>query len=469
MTRLIEALKKAEEAKRKQETPRKSQDLSLELEEPGHKPDDNQDALGPSPEIPEAGSGLALEPEPSDTAEPQATEPDSNAAENNVFEPTPAYQTETEPQSTAEFDITPDDSTSEASRRRLTDKSNPRLRPVSPIAKSKKRMSIFALAALLLFGGVFAFLYWQLNSQSDPYANLTPEAQNRGFLDSSSNQESPEASSAEGAEADTSSQTQSLQTQTTIGPSVSEPIENPNQPAVDETITAVNALIANPGQTSPEPPPVMTAQRTTVFNIEPVQRVPGSEDAFAFARANMQQGEWEAAKSELEALLRAQPTSLRALEYLAQVHTEMGNFPQAERAYAKILQLAPQNSVAQAGLIRASQSDSLGYEATLLALQNNYRDQAFIPFMLGNHFAGQRRWNEATGSYQQAVSLAESFGEIPAQYLYNLAISLEHLHRPGEALAQYQRAETLLAQGSNNIDLALLQTRIERLETSLQQ
>ncbi|MEQ9021236.1 MAG: tetratricopeptide repeat protein, partial [Pseudomonadales bacterium] len=126
-----------------------------------------------------------------------------------------------------------------------------------------------------------------------------------------------------------------------------------------------------------------------------MQRIPGSDDAMAFARANMQQGEWEAAKSELEALLRAQPTSIRALEYLAQAHIEMGNFSRAESTYARILQLDPKNSAAQAGLIRASQADSLGYEATLQALRNNYPDKAFIPYMLGNHFAGQRRWNEA--------------------------------------------------------------------------
>ena len=147
----------------------------------------------------------------------------------------------------------------------------------------------------------------------------------------------------------------------------------------------------------------------------------------------------------------------------------MGNFPQAENAYARILQLDPRNSAAQAGLIRASQTDSLGYEATLQALQNSYPDKAFIPFMLGNHFAAQNRWNEAAGTYRQAVSLAESFGEIPAQYVYNLAISLEHLRRNDEALAQYRRAAALNSQGSNTINTALLNSHIEQLETALGQ
>lgn len=470
MTRLIEALKKAEEAKRKEKTPKESQDFSLELEEQ-NAPDDGQDEPEYNPGIPESDSGLSLEQEPSGTPEPHSGQADSKATEDPVFEPTPVYQTEAEHQSEAEseYDSAPDGSEAEDTGRRLTDHgATSRPGSSSPGTKRNNRLGIFALVALLLLGGVFAFLYWQLNSQSDPYANLTPVAGNRGFLDTTANQETAQPSGLESTESDTPAQTQNQpQTQTVIGPAVSEPPENPNQPVPDETISAVNALIATPAQTSPEPE--VTARRTVVFNIENVRRIPGSEDAMAFARANMQQGEWEAAKSELEALLRAQPTSIGALEYLAQAHIEMGNFSQAESTYARILQLDPKNSAAQAGLIRATQADSQGYEATLQTLRNSYPDKAFIPYMLGNHFAGQQRWNEAAGTYRQAVSLAESFGEIPVQYVYNLAISLEHLRRTDEALAQYRRAGNLITQGSNNIDVALLNSHIERLETSLGQ
>lgn len=463
MTRLIEALKKAEEAKRKEKTPKKSQDFSLELEEqdtPG-----SQDELEYRPEIPEPDSGLSLEEEPSGAESDSADDP--KTSEDSTFEPAPAYQAETESQLTTEFDPALDDLDT---GRRLTDRGTTRLdaNAALPATKRNRRLAVYALIALLLFGGVSAFLYWQLGSQDNPYANLAPQTQNRGFLDSSASQEATGPDGIENTDPDTQTQVQAQpETQTTIGPTVSAPPENPNQQAPDETISAVNALLASPVQTSSEPE--VTARRTAVFNIQNVQQVPGSEDALAFARANMQEGEWEAAKSELEALLRAQPSSVRALEYLARVHIEMGNFSQAENVYARILQLDPRNSVAQAGLIRVSQTDSLGYEATLQALQDSYPDKAFIPYMLGNHFAGQNRWSEAAGTYRQAVSLAESFGEIPAQYVYNLAISLEHLRRNDEALAQYRRAANLTAQGSNNIDTALLNSRIERLETSLGQ
>ncbi|MEQ9208547.1 MAG: hypothetical protein RLN96_01715, partial [Pseudomonadales bacterium] len=295
MTRLIEALKRAEEAKRKEKTPKKSQDFSLELEEQDA-PDDGQDEPEYKPGIPESDSGLSLEQEPSGTPEPHSDQTDSKAAtEDTVFEPAPVYQTEAEHQSTAEFDSTPDSSEAEDTGRRLTDHGTS-LRPgsTSPDTGRNRRLGIFALVALLLLGGVFAFLYWQINSQSNPYANLAPVDGNRGFLDTTPNQETAQPSGLESTESDTTAQTQNQpQTQTVIGPAVNEPPENPNQPVPDETITAVNALIATPAQTSPEPE--VTARRTVVFNIENVQRIPGSDDAMAFARANMQQGEWEAA------------------------------------------------------------------------------------------------------------------------------------------------------------------------------
>ena len=223
MTRLIEALKKAEEAKRKEKTPKKSQDFSLELEEQDTT-DDGQDELQYSPEIPESGSGsgLSLEEEPSGDESNSVKAGTEVSIEESAFEESaPAYQADTRTQPATEPDSPEDDSVSEDTGRRLTDHRASTLTEATPPAgKKNQRLVIFALIALLLFIGVAAFFYWQLASQSDPYANLTPQAQNRGFLDSAANQETAEAGSAgESTEPSTPTQTQDQpQTQTIIGP-----------------------------------------------------------------------------------------------------------------------------------------------------------------------------------------------------------------------------------------------------------
>ena len=477
MTRLIEALKQAEEAKRKEESSKeKSQGLSLELEVT----DDKKTEAAPEtsltePETSESSFDLSLEPSLQETAEPDHSEADYIEPEKFVSEPATTYEIETETGTEPGADLADDEITpskdidSEAVGRRLTDQtvSNPDT-IVSVTVSRKKRLLIIALIALLLLAGIFAFFYWRMSAQDNPYANLNTNAQSRGFLNDSSNQEPADAIVSENVDTEIPEPAQLAETQTTIGGPVSEPPQTPGQPGADETISAVNALISSPAVNAPAP--TVITQPTAVFSIQAVRRTPGSGDALEFARANLQQNEWEAAKSELESLLQAQPTNTRALEYLAQVQIEMGNYPAAETSYARILQLAPHNRTAQAGLIRLSQTnDSLDYEASLLALQTNYPDEAFIPFMLGNHLAGQQRWNEASGAYQLTVELAQSLREIPAQYVYNYAVSLEHLNRSGEALAQYRKARDLVMRDSDQFDIALLNSRIERLETTLGQ
>jgi len=437
MTRLIEALKQAEEAKRKEESSKeKSQGLSLELEDT----DDKKTEAAPKvnltePETSESRFDLSLEPSLQETPESDRPESDYIEPDQFVSEPVTTYEVETEASTDlADEEITPiEDLDSDAVGRRLTDQtaSDPD-RIASVTVSRKKRLLIIALITLLLLSGIFAFFYWRMSAQDNPYANLNTNAQSRGFLNDSSSQEPSDTIVSENVDTEIPEPAQLAETQTTIGGPVSEPPQTPGQPGADETISAVNALISSPAANASTP--TVITQPTAVFSIQTAQRLAGSGDALAFARANMQQNEWEAAKSELESLLQAQPTNIRALEYLAQVQIEMGNYPVAEASYARILQLAPHNRTAQAGLIRLSQTnDSLDYEASLLALQTNYPDEAFIPFMLGNHLAGQQRWNEASSAYQLAVELAQSLREIPAQYVYNHAVSLEHLNQSGEA------------------------------------
>jgi predicted negative regulator of RcsB-dependent stress response len=482
MTRLIEALRKAEEAKRKEkEATGKTQDFSLELEDRDTGPGVSQEEPESTPESPAPDLELSYEPALSEPSQPDTPEPGKEEPRKAVYEaieePVSDYQLEEDNQQQTVLDnrsAYDEPAADGAVGRRLTDRTNPQPNQpevskvrTKPARTRKKTLAWIAGIVLLLMGGVFAVLYWQLSNQSSPYANITPGSQ-RGFLESSTTADAGATPESQEDTAPDSQQSQPEPTQTTIGPT-SEPPENPAQTEVDETISAVNALVssASQEQAAAVADTTIISEQPTVFTIATPQRIAGSQDALNFARENIQQGEWEAARNELNAILRNQPNNLRALEYLAQVHIETGNMAQAKNTYARILQLDPQHLVAQAGLIRTSRTNSLDYEATLQSLHNSYPDQAFIPYMLGNLFARQQRWSEAAGSYQQAISLADSSQGIPSQYVYNLAVSLEHLREMDAALAEYRRAESLVKTG-DNIDVAILNARIERLETSLE-
>jgi len=84
---------------------------------------------------------------------------------------------------------------------------------------------------------------------------------------------------------------------------------------------------------------------------------------------------------------------------------------------------------------------------------------------LGNLYATQNQWPLAQAAYFNASRYAPN----SADYAFNLAVSLDHLGKPGLALAQYQRALELLnnsgdALGASNLDKAQLEARIQTLQ-----
>ena len=121
----------------------------------------------------------------------------------------------------------------------------------------------------------------------------------------------------------------------------------------------------------------------------------------------------------------------------------------------------PRDAHAQAGLLalRAPQADPVSTESQIKGLLAAGPEEGVLYFTLGNQYAQQGRWPEAQQSYARAVALEP---ENP-DYVYNLAVSHEHLRRPEAALPLYHRALVLGLQRPAGFDPEAAQARIQAL------
>ena len=165
-------------------------------------------------------------------------------------------------------------------------------------------------------------------------------------------------------------------------------------------------------------------------------------------------------------MLSAEPNNTEALLSLARLDIADGNTDAARASYLRLIELDPSDPLARAGLLSLSAGDPLSQEAELKSLVSRYPQAAPLSFALGNLYASQRRWNEATGAYTRALTAAKSGGlaEVSPDYAFNLAIALEQLNKPEQAYIYYREALEYSAGVAPGFDQNLLRSRITYLE-----
>ncbi|MBI2308721.1 MAG: tetratricopeptide repeat protein [Rhodocyclales bacterium] len=183
--------------------------------------------------------------------------------------------------------------------------------------------------------------------------------------------------------------------------------------------------------------------------------------ALAQAYERLQAGDAEGAADAYAQVLRGDPRNVDALLGMASVALRRGQPSAAEAWYLKALEADPKDINAQAGLIDLrGQADPITAESRLKGLLANKPDSATLNFSLGNLYAGQRRWAEA----QQAYFNAHIADGTHPDYLFNLAASLDHLHLPQLALDYYQSALTAAGDRQPSFDAAQVRARIKELQ-----
>lgn len=183
--------------------------------------------------------------------------------------------------------------------------------------------------------------------------------------------------------------------------------------------------------------------------------------ALAKAYDQLQADDLVGAAKSYEQVLRSDARNTDALLGMAAIALRQGQPDAADGWYIKALEADPKDANAQAGLINLrGQTDPAQAESRLKGLLATQPESATLNFALGNLYAGQRRWPEAQLAYFNAHTAEPANPD----YLFNLAASLDHMRMPKLALEYYQAALSAGAKNRTGFDVAQVKARILELQ-----
>lgn len=198
--------------------------------------------------------------------------------------------------------------------------------------------------------------------------------------------------------------------------------------------------------------PMARAAKTTVA---PLQEKAG-DLAFAALTAAYdayEKGDVLAAEHGYREALAIAPRHPNALQGLAAILYRRGRYEEALELYEALLSVEPGNTAAAVALLsghgdRASDAS----ESEIKHLIQGHPDSAYLQFALGTLMARQSRWPAARHAFAQALQIDAG----NADYLFNLAVSLEHLGQIKDARHHYQLAlDAVTASSSLDSDVVI--------------
>lgn len=187
------------------------------------------------------------------------------------------------------------------------------------------------------------------------------------------------------------------------------------------------------------------------------------DDTPEAAYAAFTRGEYEHARSLWSKILRHDNRNLDALLGMAALAQQEGKPGLAERFFRQVIELDPKNPVANAGLLALDPpTDPRLAESRLKGLLAEQPDSPHLHFALGNLYSSESRWAEA----QQAFFKAHVADPDNADILYNLAVSLDHLHQDRLAAQYYARALAAARPGQTTFDPTQAEARLQALQAA---
>lgn len=187
-----------------------------------------------------------------------------------------------------------------------------------------------------------------------------------------------------------------------------------------------------------------------------------SED-LAAAYTALRGGNIADAKRRYTALVAADGTNLDARLGLATSLARGGEVPAAVKEYRKALEIDPQNSTALTALLVLADARTLpALESDLRSMLSKFPESAPLHFALGNALSTQSRWTEAQQAYFDAWRLETD----NADYAFNLAVSLDQLRQVRLAQDYYQKALALAGRNSAQFDRKQVERRLNELRAA---
>ncbi len=211
------------------------------------------------------------------------------------------------------------------------------------------------------------------------------------------------------------------------------------------------------GAASPAPAPQQSPPAET-SRAAPLQTGVG-DPAFTVlseAFSAFEAGDMGAAESAYRDALAISPRHPNALQSLAAILYATDRRDEAKQLYDTLLSVEPDNAAAAAALLGLR--DDVAVSGVKHLIQR-HPESGQLRFALGVKYAEQARWPEARAAFAEALQLEPGNPE----YLYNLAVTLEHLQRYEEARGAY---DLTLAQADSStyLDRAVIARRIDQLD-----
>ena len=160
--------------------------------------------------------------------------------------------------------------------------------------------------------------------------------------------------------------------------------------------------------------------------------------------------DYSTATRAYENVLKREPKNRDALLGMAAVAVKTADYKKAKASYQLLLNLDPRDQVAVSGMSNIERlSLSSQDESKLKFMLQQQPSATHLNFALGNYYARKGRWPEAQAEYFKAWQ--GNSGN--ADYIYNLAVSLDQLGKANEALRFYK--ESLLQANKQNISFSI--------------
>ena len=204
---------------------------------------------------------------------------------------------------------------------------------------------------------------------------------------------------------------------------------------------------------APEAPPTL--------RLTPSSGSPRLNPDLAIAYQALAGGDYASAQRQYSKLVSTDPLNVDAQLGLATAAARSGDKSSAIQYYRRVLALDPRNGLAIMGLVALNDgAQPAALEIELKTLIGRNPDAAPLHFALGNLYASGLRWTEAQQAYFEAFRI----DEVNPDYLFNLAVSLDQLRQPRLALDYYRKAEAVAAtRGGGQFDRNTVTRRIREL------
>jgi tetratricopeptide (TPR) repeat protein len=227
-----------------------------------------------------------------------------------------------------------------------------------------------------------------------------------------------------------------------LTPAAPKGILPPNQASTVTSQESASIFAPHPTASAhePRPEPARRMAATDVPGAIPIRltRTRPEPDANAQAGyAKLQGNQLDAARHDYEQALKTDPNNVNTLLALAAIAQRQGRSADADRYQQRAIDADPRDPAAQAAVLGAASSgDQMTNESRLKSALAAQPESGPLNFALGNLYARQGRWSEAQQVYFNAVAADADNPD----YLFNLAISLDHLHQPKLAAQHYRLA-----------------------------